>query len=149
LSSSLETSRHQDRRAKEVECIKVWVPEITKSYYAIKRGYKSEEDKEDGRGDNDLLISMFAPPIKKKKEVNWKKKDEGGASKVRSNKMLEEEDSNDEDLPIIHVPLTKKKGTKKGNGGGGKKVEAKWVPLANVKVNCCGCVIKEPRKSIG
>jgi hypothetical protein len=81
--------------------------------------------------------------------VKSKKKDGWGASKVRSNEMLEEEDSNNNNLPIIHVPSTKKKGTKKGNGRGGKKVEAKRVPLANVKVNCRGHAIKVPRKSIG
>jgi hypothetical protein len=56
--------------------------------------------------------------------------------------MLEEDNSDDDNL-------TKKKGTKKGDGGRGKKVVAKRVPLANVKVNCHNCAIKEPRKSIG
>ncbi len=151
-----EESRHQAQklqdirtgRAREVERNKVWVPEITKSYYAIKSRFKSKEDKEDGSGDNNLPIGTFAPTIKKKKETKLKKKDGGGASKVRSNKMLEEEDSNNDDLLIIHVPLTNKKGKKKGNGGRGKRVAAKQVPLVNVKVICCGHVIKVPRKSI-
>ncbi len=45
--------------------------------------------------------------------------------------------------------MTKKKDTEKGDGGGGKKVVSKQIPLANVKVNCHGCAIKVPRKSIG
>jgi hypothetical protein len=90
-------------RAREVECSKVWVPEITMSYCTIKSGFKSKEDKEDGSGNDNLPIHTFAPNIKKNKEVKSKKKDEGGARKVRSNKILEEKDSNNNNLPIIHV----------------------------------------------
>jgi hypothetical protein len=134
-------------RSREVERKELWVPEIAMSYYAIKSGYKSEEDEEDSSGDNNSPIGKFAKTIKKKNEVKLKKKDGKRGSNARSNEM--EEDSDDKNLPIIHVPSTKKKGMKKGNGDGGKKVVAKRVPLANVKVNCHGRAIKVPRKSIG
>jgi hypothetical protein len=70
--------------------------------------------------------------------------------KEESDEMLleEDEDSNDGNLPINHVQSRKKKATKKGDEGGEKKVAAKRVPLANVKVNCCGRAIKAPRKNI-
>jgi hypothetical protein len=118
-------------RSREVECNKVWVPEIAMSYYAIKSGYKSKEDEDDSSGDDHLPIGKFAKTIKKKNEVKSKKKDGRRGRKARSDKM--EEDSEDDNLPIISCSVDKEKEYTEGQWRWGEEGCGKAGPIGKCK----------------